>query len=114
MSVLQIAKKHFATREPIRVTVEEWQDDAGQPTTIFIDKLNLMDVDNLRIMQSRVGEGAELMVLGIIAHVRDQEGKPLFTLEHKHELLNNVDGAILSRIGVLIFDQVNREIIKKN
>jgi hypothetical protein len=44
----------------------------------------------------------------------DEKGEPLFTLEDKKDLINNVDKDVLARVANEIMSQQNQDSVKKN
>ena len=110
MDVIENAKQHFREKKTKHIEVPEWGDENG-PLIIYAEPLTLND-------KSRVYEKTkddELLALAyvLIWFARDKDGKNLFTVEHKHALLNAVDPNVLSGIANRIMEAPTVEELKK-
>lgn len=96
MDIIENAKQHFQQKEIKHIEVPEWGDENG-PLIIYAEPLNLNDKQ--RVYQK--AKDGELLSLAwvLIWFAMDKDGENLFTIEHKHALLNKVDADVLSGIA---------------
>lgn len=113
MEVIERAINHFSAKKPFEIEVPEWADDQGRPLSIWFTPMTVADRDQLLKMQKRLGDGLELVVHVLIRWAKDAQGQPLFTLEHKHALMNQVDPNVLAAITAVFLDEIYPEEVKK-
>jgi predicted ArsR family transcriptional regulator len=113
MRAIDRAKNHFSKLAPREILVSQWADDQGRPLSIWVNPLTVKDRDHLIRLEKRHGTGLELVVHVIILHARTAQGEPLFTLEDKHDLMNNVDPNVLADIANQMIDDMDPAAIKK-
>lgn len=108
------AKAHFASQAAISFKVPQWADDQGRPLVVTARPLNLMDKDHLAAVGRDVGaESFELMAHIVILHARDEQGRPLFTMADKPDLMARVDPDVLTDIAARIVNGPTVGEIKK-
>jgi hypothetical protein len=113
MEPIERATAHFMRRKTREIVVDQWPDEHGQPLSVFYYPLTLKDLDNLAKIEKQHGPGAELIVRTLIEHARDEKGDKLFTLEHKHALLNEVDPDVIHLIVNAMMPNSEPDDIKK-
>jgi uncharacterized cupredoxin-like copper-binding protein len=101
MSFLSSAKDHYSSLIDATQSIEipEWKDGQGNPLRIYYKPMTV--ADRIRIRKHAKND-AELTIEVIIAKAIDAEGNPIFTREHKMELLRNVSASVLDRIALEI------------
>jgi hypothetical protein len=113
MEAIELAKKHFSTKQVREIKVPAWVDEQGRPLSVWVFPMTVKDRDHLIDLEKRLGVGLELCVHVLILHARDEQGKPHFTLEHKHDLMHHADPDILVWIASQMFDGPSPADIKK-
>jgi hypothetical protein len=110
---IERATRHFSAREALRFEVPEWADDEGRPLVVTARRLNLMEQDRLERWKSRY-QGFELMAHILIRYARDENDRPLFSLDDLHALKHRVDPEVLSRVAYQITNPLDLDDVKKN
>jgi hypothetical protein len=100
------AKAHFNTLEIKKIDVPEWD------LEIYAKPLNLFETKKL--MKFANDDSVEMLAYVVMLKSLDEKGEPLFTLEDKHALLNDVDKDVLARVANDIMNQQNPDTVKKN
>jgi|TARA_S200002703_G_scaffold78217_2_gene67352 hypothetical protein len=100
------AKAHFNTLEIKKIDVPEWD------LVIYAKPLNLFETKKL--MRFANDDSVEMLAYVVMLKSLDEKGDPLFTLEDKHALLNDVDKDVLARVANDIMNQQPQDVIKKN
>jgi hypothetical protein len=100
------AKAHFNTLEIKKIDVPEWD------LVIYAKPLNLFETKKL--MRFANDDSVEMLAYVVMLKSLDDKGDPLFTLEDKHALLNDVDKDVLARVANDIMNQQPQDAIKKN
>ena len=106
MKAIDKAKAHFNTLEIKKIDVPEWD------LVIYAKPLNLFETKKL--MKFANDDSVEMLAYVVMLKSLDDKGDPLFTLEDKHALLNDVDKDVLARVANDIMNQQPQDIIKKN
>lgn len=106
MKAIEKAKAHFNTLEIKKIDVPEWD------LVIYAKPLNLFETKKL--MKFANDDSVEMLAYVVMLKSLDDKGDPLFTLEDKHALLNDVDKDVLARVANDIMNQQPQDIIKKN
>ena len=95
-TVLDKAKSHFkekiggALKGPI--DVPEWECQVWyKPATTFLQESKVIE-----LQQS--GKTVEALIQTIINRALDADGKPIFKIVDKHELMRSVDPAVILRV----------------
>lgn len=110
MDVIENAKQHFQQKETKHIEVPEWGDENG-PLVICAEPLTLNDKQRV-YRKAKEGELLSLAYV-LIWFAKDKDGENLFTIEHKHALLNAVDPDVLSGIANQIFGAPSVKELKK-
>lgn len=106
MKAIDKAKAHFNTLEIKKIDVPEWD------LVIYAKPLNLFETKKL--MRFANDDSVEMLAYVVMLKSLDDKGDPLFTLEDKHALLNDVDKDVLARVANDIMNQQPQDAIKKN
>lgn len=106
MKAIDKAKAHFNTLEIKKIDVPEWD------LVIYAKPLNLFETKKL--MKFANDDSVEMLAYVVMLKSLDEKGDPLFTLEDKHALLNDVDKDVLARVANDIMNQQNQDTVKKN
>jgi hypothetical protein len=112
MKAIDRAKAHFDNLDIKKINVPEWGDDEGNPLVIYAKPINLFETKKL--MKFANDDSVEMLAYVLMLKALDEKGEPMFTLENKHDLLNNVDKDVLARVANEIMNQQNPESVKKN
>ena len=96
MSAIENVKRHFKEQGRITIEVPEWGGD-GNPLLIYSDPMTVAD----RNFAMTRAKGANLMILiyTIIRMAKDENGNPIFTLEHVPEFTKFADPNVVIRVG---------------
>ncbi len=99
--ILSRAKAHY--RDVLAaalqyVEVPEWPDDKGEPTKIYYrSSIPLIEQQEIAALRAAEKYG-EALCATLIAMALDEDGRKLFKLVNRQELLRQVDPDIMSRI----------------
>lgn len=98
MSAIDQVKAHFSNQQVRLIEVPEWAGDDGQPLMIYAKPLTLTEKQKLRAYAQNGGE-LEILVYTLIMKAEDAQGNKLFTVEHKHSLMNSADPDVVGRVA---------------
>lgn len=98
MKIIDRAKTHFESLGTQSITIPEWSDENGNPTTIYWNPINLAEKKKIFRSQDSLTD-AGILVDIIIMKALDKDGNKLFSLEDKLVLMHKVDSDIISRIA---------------
>lgn len=107
MSILERAKAHFESKGLICIEVPEWPDEKGNPTIMHSEPMTL--ADQKLIKKFAADDEYEFIVRLVIMKCEDRDGKKVFDLSEKPELMHKVDPVIISRIAAQIAETVSVE-----
>jgi hypothetical protein len=96
MHIIEKAKSHFKNQNINKIEVPEWGEN-GQPFVIFSTPFTLAEKD--KIFKGSQESSMKVLVDCLILKAKDEKGDPIFTLEHKRDLLNSVDPDVIVRIA---------------
>lgn len=110
-TVLERAKLHFRPQRttPKKIHVPEWGD--GEEGIFYATALNLKE---RQIIEKMAKDDIERGVEVVIRKLTDSEGKKVFTLADKAEILRDVDPRVISRIANEIVGETEIEEAEKN
>lgn len=112
-NLIDRAKAHYKqlSGEPECIEVAEWG-EGESPAKIYYTPFTLSE----RMRLGKFSDGHELAAEILILKARDESGAPLFTREHKIELMKFVDSAVIARVAKAIMgsDEAGTEEIEKN
>ena len=113
MSILDRAKSHFENIGVQSIEVPEWKDEAGKPTVIFWNPINLFEKNKLFKKSDNMSDVSILADI-VVMKALDKDGKKIFKLDDKMELMTKVDSDVLSRIATSMVQVISPEEVKKN
>ena len=113
MSILDRAKSHFENIGVQSIEVPEWKDEDGKPTVIFWNPINLFEKNKLFKKSDNMSDVSILADIGVMKAL-DKDGKKIFKLDDKMELMTKVDSDVLSRIATSMVQVISPEEVKKN
>ena len=113
MSILDRAKTHFENIGVQSIEVPEWKDEDGKPTVIYWNPINLFEKNKLFKKSDNLSDVSILADI-VVMKALDQDGKKLFKLDDKMDLMTKVDSDVLSRIATAMVQVIAPEEVKKN
>jgi|TARA_Y100000114_G_scaffold108172_1_gene101556 hypothetical protein len=113
MSVIDRAKTHFENIGIQSVEVPEWKDDDGKPTIIYWQPINLFEKNKLFKKSDNMNDVSILADIVVMKSL-DKDGKKLFKLDDKMDLMTKVDSDVLSRIATRMVQVISPDEVKKN
>ena len=113
MSILDRAKSHFENIGVQSIEVPEWKDVDGKPTVLFWNPINLYEKNKLFKKSDNMTDVSILADIVVMKSL-DKDGKKIFKLEDKMDLLTKVDSDVLSRIATAMIQVVSPDEVKKN
>ena len=113
MKFIDRAKSHFESLGVQSLEVEEWKDEAGNPSVIYWNPITLSEKNKLFKKSDNLNDVGILADIVIMKAI-DKDGNKLFTLEDKIGLMHKVDSDVLSRIATQMVRSITPEEVKKN
>ena len=113
MKFIDRAKSHFESLGVQHIEVEEWKDEAGNPSIIYWNPINLSEKNKLFRKSDNLNDVSILADILIMKSL-DKDGNKLFTLEDKIALMHKVDSDVLSRVATEMVKAITPEEVKKN
>ena len=113
MSVIDRVKTHFETLQTITIEVPEWKDEDGKPSVIYWNPINLFEKNKLFKKSENLSDVSILADIVIMKSL-DKDGKKIFKLDDKMDLLTKVDSDVLSRVATAMVQVISPEEVKKN
>ena len=113
MKFIDRAKSHFESLGVQSLEVEEWKDEAGNPSTIYWNPITLSEKNKLFKKSDNLNDVGILADIVIMKAI-DKDGNKLFTLEDKIALMHKVDSDVLSRVATEMVKAITPEEVKKN
>jgi hypothetical protein len=113
MSILDRAKSHFENIGVQSIEVPEWKDEDGKPTVLFWNPINLYEKNKLFKKSDNMTDVSILADIVVMKSL-DKDGKKIFKLEDKMDLLTKVDSDVLSRIATAMIQVISPDEVKKN
>lgn len=101
MAAIEQAKAHFSRLMVRTIEVPEWAGDDGAPMVIYAKPLTLTEKQKLRYFAQNGGD-LDVLAHTLIMKAENSQGEKLFTVEHKHALMNATDPDVLSRVVMQI------------
>ena len=111
--IIDRARLHFRADERRRIEVPEWGESPESPLVLFARPVTLADKKKL---YNRLNDGGaqEMQAHILVMMAQTEDGKPAFTLEDKHALMNAVSPAVVERLAEQILKTVRLEDAEKN
>ena len=113
MSVIDRAKSHFENLGTQSIEVPEWKDDDGKPTVLYWNPITLSEKNKLFKKSDNLTDVSILADIVIMKSL-DKDGKKIFKLDDKMDLLTKVDSDVLSRVATAMVQVISPEEVKKN
>ena len=113
MKFIDRAKSHFESLGVQHIEVPEWKDEAGNPSIIYWNPINLSEKNKLFRKSDNLNDVSILADILIMKSL-DKDGKKLFKLDDKMDLMTKVDSDVLSRIATSMVQVISPEEVKKN
>ena len=113
MSVIDIAKSHFENIGVQSMEVSEWKDENGKPVTLYWNPITLLEKNRLLKKSDNLNDIAILADV-LVMKALDKDGKKIFKLDDKMELMTKVDSDVLSRVATAMVQVISPEEVKKN
>ena len=113
MKFIDRAKSHFESLGVQHIEVPEWKDEAGNPSIIYWNPINLSEKNKLFRKSDNLNDVSILADILIMKSL-DKDGNKLFTLEDKIALMHKVDSDVLSRVATEMVKAITSEEVKKN
>lgn len=107
MSVLERVKAHFNDRETRIVKVPEWGESEAAPLEIHPAPLTLKLQQRIQAAQAKDGDvGAAVEILICLA--KDSDGKSLFSIGNKAELMREADPMTVARVSGQVYEAAQK------
>ena len=113
MKFIDRAKSHFESLGVQHIEVPEWKDEAGNPSIIYWNPINLSEKNKLFRKSDNLND-VRILADILIMKSLDKDGNKLFTLEDKIALMHKVDSDVLSRVATEMVKAITPEEVKKN
>ena len=104
--VIEAAKEHYRDRERVEIPVPEWD------VTLYATPLTIKQRQKIR--RAAGDDGLAFMVELLITKAELKDEGRAFSREDKHDLLNEVDAAIIERVADKIFSELSPKDAAKN
>jgi hypothetical protein len=111
MSAIDNAVAHYKSIETKVIEVPEWGDDNANPLKIYCRPITLIEMK--KFMALAKDDEVEMLVYVLIYKALDESGDKIYTLEHKHALLNSVDSGVLVRVATEVMGNISQGQIAK-
>lgn len=112
MSVLDKLKSHYQALGVQSIEVPEAADEDGKPLVIYWSPLTLAEKKKLTDKATSITD-VGLLADVVILKAMDKDGKKLFSLEDKLDIMHKVSSDVIQTIATSIFDSTPIETLKK-
>lgn len=113
MDVIDRAVEHFEAFGLQKIEVPEWAAEPGKPFFVYFHPITLAEIQKLEHARVREGEIARLAD-ALILKALTEDGKKMFTLEHKLKLRTRVSPDVIARVAKYIIGFPTPEDMEKN
>ena len=113
MSVIDRARNHFENLGVQSIEVPEWKDNDDKPTIIYWNPITLAEKNKLLKVSGNLND-VSLLADILIMKSLDKDGKKIFKLDDKMDLMTKVDSDVLSRVATAMVKVISPEEVKKN
>ncbi len=111
--IMARARAHFAKKS--QIVIPEWKDENGLPTTIYWSPITSNEQDEvLRMSKAMEDKDNHYAIRMLIKKAEDETGQKVFSLEDFSNLCASVDGTVLSRISMAMFNFISVDKAAKN
>ncbi len=112
MSIIDRAKSHFESIGIQSIEVPEWKDEDGKASVIYWNPINLYEKNKLFKKSDNLSDVSILADI-VVMKALDKDGKKIFKLDDKMDLMTKVDSDVLSRIATSMVQVISPEEVKK-
>lgn len=111
--ILRRAREHFDSQKNRTITVPEWG-APGAPLIIYHDAMTMRE--RRKVFEKAAKNDLSASVDALILMAKDAHGNKLFTEDHRHALMCEVDSAVVSRVAAEIMraEEFTPESAEKN
>jgi len=116
MSVIDRVKTHFESLQTLKIEVEEWKDENGNPSVFYSEPLTLEEKNILFKKSSNFQDLTVLVDLLIMKlQVKDDKGQMIkaFSLEDKFALRKKADADVVALVANKILSGTSFEEAEK-
>lgn len=113
MRLIDSAKSHFESLGVQHLEVEEWKDEAGNPSVIYWNPITLSEKNKLFKKSDNLNDVSILADIVVMKSL-DKDGNKVFKPEDKLALMYKVDSDVLSRISTAMVQAITPDQVKKN
>ena len=113
MSIIDRAKTHFESIGVQSIEVPEWKDEDGKPSVIYWNPIYLFEKNKL-FKKSESLSDVSILADIVVMKSLDKDGKKIFKLDDKMDLMTKVDSDVLSRVATAMVKVISPEEVKKN
>ena len=113
MKFIDRAKSHFESLGVQHIEVPEWKDEAGNPSVIYWNPINLSEKNKLFRKSDNLND-VSILADVVIMKAIDKDGKKLFSIEDKIALMHKVDSDVLSKVATAMVQVITPQEVKKN
>ena len=113
MSIIDRAKSHFESIGIQSIEVPEWKDEDGKASVIYWNPINLFEKNKLFKKSENLSDVSILADI-VVMKALDKDGKKIFKLDDKMDLMTKVDSDVLSRIATAMIQVASPDEVKKN
>ena len=113
MKLIESAKSHFESLGVQHIEVDEWKDEAGNPSIIYWNPITLSEKNKLFKKSDNLNDVSILADIVVMKAI-DKDGNKLFVLEDKLALMHKVDSDVMSRIATAMVQSPSPDQVKKN
>tara|TARA_R110002051_G_C8726755_1_gene497431 strand:- start:1938 stop:2279 length:342 start_codon:yes stop_codon:yes gene_type:complete len=113
MKLIERAKSHFESLGVQSIEVEEWKDEAGNPSIIYWNPITLAEKNKLFKSSNNLNDVSILADIVVMKAI-DKDGNKLFNLEDKLAIMHKVDSDVLSKIATAMVQVTPPDEVKKN
>ena len=113
MKFIDRAKSHFESLGVQHIEVEEWKDEAGNPSSVYWNPITLSEKNKLFKSSNNLNDVSILADIVVMKAI-DKDGNKLFNLEDKLAIMHKVDSDVLSKIATAMVQVTPPDEVKKN
>ena len=113
MKLIERAKSHFESLGVQSIEVPEWKDEDWKPSVIYWNPINLFEKNKL-FKNSESLSDVSILADIVVMKSLDKDGKKIFKLDDKMDLMTKVDSDVLSRVATAMVKVISPEEVKKN
>ena len=112
MKLIDRAKSHFESLGVQSIEIEEWKDEAGNPSIIYWKSINLSEKNKLFKKSDNMNDVSILADILIMKAI-DKDGNKSIKFEDKIALMHKSDPDVLTRIATKMVQAPSTDELKK-